>query len=417
MSKILKGRGIEDVFHWVLLSVAFYFSYNFYSDMLLGLLITGLTFELLKPYLSVEILEETNSKKKIVYIFFLVVIIGLSLLATCSSITNNYHELISRGSKKVETKKWIQQKKKEGLANAEILRIKEEIKNYPGLKEYINEVPETHSTNRIKLTKHWQSGKEKLNDNLQKSNEKYNSILDGYGSINEFRTVESDGEFKSYTKIFQLISEKINVKPDYIVIVISLILALLIEFGVLLTKRTAVKARTKRLGTYKPNFEERLKEYQKNILEKNFKNFINNNNVWLEEPTGSDNIKVVENDPKTKKNIGFTIQNYSTSNIEDITKNNKQGIKQDSKHKEPENLLEEKSPEIEDIRKYLNCMYKNSKKEVSIGQSKIRNMTGLDDQKIRNIRSYLNEKKIIQVDGRNTYILIGSYDKAIERCI
>ena len=414
MSKILKGRGIEDIFHWVLLSVAFYFSYNFYSDMLLGLLITGLTFELLKPYLSVEAFEETNSKKKIVYLFFLIVIIGLSLLATCSSITNNYHELIKGGSKNVETKEWSQQKKKEELVKVEIERLKEEIKNYPGLKEYIDEVPGTHSTNRTKLTKQWQSGKDSLNENLKKTNEKYNSILDGYSSIKEFKVVASDETFKSYTKLFELISEKIGVKPDYIVIGISLILALLIEFGVLATKRIAVKARTKRLGTYKPNFEERLKEYQNNLLEQNFKSFVNDNSVWLEK-TGSDNITVKEIYPKTKKNIGFNLQNYSKSSIKSMEENNNVVIKHDTKNQESTNLLGNNDVEVEDIKKYIKCMYENSKDDVSIGQSKIRNITGLDDQKIRNIRSYLNEKKIIQVDGRNTYILV-DYKEALERC-
>lgn len=92
--KILKGRGIEDIAHYTLLGIAFYFSYQFTKDMLLGFMIMLLVFEIMKPNLMNEGLQKIKTLQGKLYVSLSSITILLSLLATCSVLINNYSKML-----------------------------------------------------------------------------------------------------------------------------------------------------------------------------------------------------------------------------------------------------------------------------------------------------------------------------------
>jgi hypothetical protein len=63
--------------------------------MLFGLLVAGIVFEILKPNLFESGIQHRKSIKGYVFIALGSIFILLSLLATCSALTNNYNKLIA----------------------------------------------------------------------------------------------------------------------------------------------------------------------------------------------------------------------------------------------------------------------------------------------------------------------------------
>ena len=148
----LKCRGLEDVLHWTLMLIAFYFSVVFYSDMLLGLMIAGLVFELMKPSLFQEGFTHKKSMKGIIFLILGSIFIFLSLMATCSALTNNYQTIKDNSFKEIQTTAYKAQKQQEENIKTEIKNLQKELTDYPTIQDFQKNIPSSHSTNLTTIT-------------------------------------------------------------------------------------------------------------------------------------------------------------------------------------------------------------------------------------------------------------------------
>jgi hypothetical protein len=85
-------------------------------------------------------------------------------------------------------------------------------------------------------------------------------------------------------------------------------------------------------------------------------------------------------------------------------------IKKDSTNNES-NFTEEP----ENVKQYLNYVYKNKRGNISPGQKKINDITGLSFRQIKNIRDLLEEKGILTTDNKITSLLIDNMDEAMKK--
>lgn len=436
-----KCRGLEDILHWTLVGIALYFSVTFYSDMLVGLLIAGVVFELMKP----SLFQEGTHKKSLKGMAFLVlgsIFIFLSLLATCSALTNNYHSLLDGGTKKITTQAYTSKKQHENNIRAEIKNLKQQLDEYPTIEQFQNNIPSNHSTNLTKVTSDWQKGKQSIQDKLDNANRQLNTIIEEYTKIKQYEIVKVEGQYKSYTKLFELISKKINVNADYIAIFVFVLIAILIELGIVITKNLAVLARSKRLGTYQPSFEERLREYNNKILEYNFNNMMNQNNKTLYTAINQDtkidqdriyipqvnnnqlpdkNINAIPNEEKKDLNsnqektdipkpIDFKLnRNNEKSNVINLDKS-KQPL-DDKKtistaKKKNTSRFESKELDINTIKKYFNYLLENSKDDVAIGYKKVANALNIRESEAQRIFNFLKENNYLKIlDNKKSKIM------------
>jgi hypothetical protein len=69
----------------------------------------------------------------------------------------------------------------------------------------------------------------------------------------------------------------------------------------------------------------------------------------------------------------------------------------------------------EDVKEYLNYVYTNKKGNLSPGQKKINDITGLSFRQIKNIRDLLEEKGIVKTDKKSTNLLVENLSEAMEK--
>lgn len=412
-----KCRGLEDLLHWTLMFIAFYFSFVFYNDMLFGLMVAGLVFELMKPSLFEIGLSNKRSLKGIIFIVLGSIFILLSLMATCSALTNNYQALKDNSFKKIESADYKSQKQLETNVKAEIENLQKQLEEYPTLEQFQQDIPSTHSTNLTTVTANWQKGKQDIQDKIDKANQRLNSVVKGYKDIEQFEKVKIEGEYKSYTKLFALISEKIKVNADYIAISVFLLIAILIEIGIVTTKHIAVTARKKRLGIYQPSFEERLKDYNNQILEYNFKNMINRNNELYvavgEVPTNRSYLPLPSNEINKKNNdvVSDPKVDEEPEQKEESQKSNPfKGLGKSLKDKKVIDFEEEKKREDKEQsenNKKLNVSQKSDKPKRSTGASKY----SAKNLNLENIKSYFSYLLDTTQEGKK----VDGYKKVAEK--
>jgi hypothetical protein len=113
------------------------------------------------------------------------------------------------------------------------------------------------------------------------------------------------------------------------------------------TKHIAVIARQRRLGTYKPTFDERLKEYNNKILEMNFNNMMEQNNktfypaieqdkFYLPEqnktlPDGNNSLSADNEEKKKEDEIKEDLQDSFKKYQDEFKKAEEESIKADEK--------------------------------------------------------------------------------------
>jgi predicted transcriptional regulator len=409
MKNFLKCRGLEDILHWTLVAIALYFSLVFYSDMLFGLLVAGIVFEIMKPNLFENGIQHRKSIKGYVFISLGSIFILLSLLATCSALTNNYNKLIADSTKQVETKEYRANKAIENSDRSKIKNLEKQLNDYPTLDSYTKDVPSTHSTNLKQITRDWQLGKQNIQDKLDKANDGLNKTINAYKNIKQYKTVKTEDQFKSYTKLFNTIASKININADYIAITVFILIAVLIEIGIVVTKHIATIARQKKLGTYKMTYDERLKETQEKIFETAFNKFLVNMEQYqlTQDKTIKNYAEMLEEKqqeklPEPTKKIEIENNVDADPVVEDEEKN----INTDETNVlSMDNYSKMKELDMENVKKYFDYLLENSKNDIAIGYKKVAEKLGLTQGEGLRIFKHLKENGYLETEDRKTKIV------------
>jgi hypothetical protein len=323
MKNFFKGRGIEDIAHLSLVAIAFYFSCIFAKDMLFGFMVMLLIFEILKPVLMNEGTNTINTLLGKLYVGLSIIIIGLSLLATCSVLINNYSKMLD---------------------------------------EMIN------------------------------------------------------NKYKSYTKLFEYFSEVTGVDSITITISVFFIFAILLEVGIIVTKKIAVNNRKKRLGEYKKTFVEQFEEYQERLLNQNFnivmdqirmqheqnKNMLLNTNQTIVIEKEKDKKKLLDIDntvsSKEKEIINKKSNDKDTNNI--ISFKAKQS-NDDNKEK----LFTKKDLDIDTIKEYWNYIVENNNNNIVPGYKKVASEIGVTQAEGQRIFNHLKEKGYLKSIGMRSKLV------------
>ncbi|MEN8907940.1 MAG: hypothetical protein ABF289_18465, partial [Clostridiales bacterium] len=68
----------------------------------------------------------------------------------------------------------------------------------------------------------------------------------------------------------------------------------------------------------------------------------------------------------------------------------------------------------DELIEYLTYIYNNKNENISPGQSKISKNTDLSYRKIKAIRYYLEDKGVLKIDDKITYLIIDTFEKTLK---
>lgn len=404
MENTFKCRGKYDVIHWVILGVAFIFSYQFYSSFLALLMVFGLILEFLAPSLFIE--GKNNIKKSYgkLLLFVTGIIVSLSLLATCSVIVNEYKK-IQDSFDMVKNPQYTSLKQKLNVLQSQMDSLHSQLEEYPTLESLLKNVPTTHSTNRTSIQDNWTRGKKEIQDSLDKYTKEYNETLDTLGETKEYKEAKNkDNQYKTYQQIFIILSDFFKVSENSLILAITLILAVLLEIMKLISKTLAVKERKKKLGYYKPSLDELAQEYYlKQFETKVSEIFINTDNCEYKqesiEPDKHESKEIEK--PEIIKEIGTS--ESQESNIIDFKKKSRD-IETIENSDPDNNLSNSDNKELSNKQTYLNYIITNAKNNVIPGLKKSSEDLNISQKKIKEIQEDLKSKNQLYTKDRKTYI-------------
>jgi hypothetical protein len=369
--------------HYTLLALSLIYSFKFYNTIAIELAIMAIIFDIIKPTIFISAVESKKTPR-IIFSSLVIVLVIFNLLAISSSFINNYNK---QSTIKTISNKYTIHNKKLSELNKIVDNIKQELSNYPTLDSTIKDIPGTHSTNRLEITKSWQQGKKEIEDRLNISQSNYSSELSK--DISKYQVNKNE---MGYSSVFEVLSKNLNVSSKSLILSLYILFAIMLEILIFYTKILS----NKELKNYTPSSEEimaksvkemnfKLQQQQLKALEENF----NNNIIGIEKVTEKNKFIIPE----------ITVNEV----LEDI-----------EIHVEQEEVIENKflpKPlKIENIREYYNYVIKNSKNDVAIGYKKVAESLGINQSMALRIFNKLRDKEYLVTADRKTLIEKKEFD-------
>jgi hypothetical protein len=146
----------------------------------------------------------------------------------------------------------------------------------------------------------------------------------------------------------------------------------------------------------------------------------------LNESNEKDAINIEESDNKEMQQSKIPGKVYKLKNKkiqflpwqDEVSKKQSNENREDTKNEIKEEDLDDDKifdEDPDDVKEYLNYVYSNKKGNLSPGQKKINDITGLSFRQIKNIRDLLEEKGIVKTDKKSTNLLVENLSEAMEK--
>jgi len=233
----------------ILIGISLLLSWNFYKDFFIALLILFIVFELLKSdlisksYLNIK--NKTNITFNKIVMGMGIIMCTFSFIGTVGNLINDYETIKEDSIKKIETKEWLTNKEEQKTLKQELAIYEKELTNYPTIEELTKNIPSNHSTNIKTITNNWFSNKKKNTDNIVSTNKKLTQKIAESKKLTQYKTVKKVNHNKSYTNLFDKISNIISCKTDLLMLLLFVTIGLLLELSIIVTKLLSLEYKEK----------------------------------------------------------------------------------------------------------------------------------------------------------------------------